>query len=215
MPAEELDEMLSVSKRIAEAVEAYPPEVRQAAYTDLMTAWRGGSVMGAQPAEPSAESRDDRATHVDESPGSNSPRSRAKAARPVKAAKATKVAGQRRATTKKQFTPDRHIDFWPSGKQSWEELIKAKEPATIDQKNLVAVYWFEQVCGLSEIGTSQVLAAYKAADWPEPSQPDNSLQATASREHWLDTKNMAEIRTTPTGRNVVDHRMPLPKKGKK
>lgn len=105
----------------------------------------------------------------------------------------------------------RDIDFRPEGKQSFKALVSEKEPKTIDQKNTIAVYWLEQIAGIEEIGVGQVLAAYKECDWREPSDPANALQATASREHWLDTKSMKAIVTTPSGRNQVKHDMPLKK----
>jgi hypothetical protein len=100
------------------------------------------------------------------------------------------------------------------GKQSLPDLANASKPRTIDQKNLVAVYWYEQVAGLPDINVGKVLAAYKQMDWNEPSHPDTALQATASREGWIDTRNMKAIVTTPSGRNMIKS-MPVAKKATK
>ena len=64
------------------------------------------------------------------------------------------------------------------------------------------------------ITTAHVLAVYSECDWREPSYPDNSLQVTASRERWIDTKDMQSIVTTPSGRNKI-REMPIIKKTKK
>ncbi|MFH8221395.1 hypothetical protein ACH4C2_18420 [Streptomyces sp. NPDC018057] len=95
---------------------------------------------------------------------------------------------------------------------SFKEFIEEKQPATIDQKGLLAVYYFEQVLELDEIGVGHVMAAYKEAVWRNPRNPENALQVTSSRNHWLDTSNMRIIKTTQRGRDFVEHDMPAKKK---
>jgi hypothetical protein len=123
-------------------------------------------------------------------------------------------ATKRRRMASRKWEPVRDINFRPPDRQSFKELIAEKQPSSIDQKNIIAVWWLEQVAEINEIGVGHVLSAYKECDWREPSNPANALQITASREHWLDTKNMKSIRTTPSGRNLVQFDLPI-KKGKK
>lgn len=127
---------------------------------------------------------------------------------------APRVARRRKAGGRK-WEPVRDINFRPEGKQAFKDLVAEKAPTAIDHKNVLAVWWLEQVAGITDIGVGHVLAAYKECDWREPSTPTNALQVTASREHWIDTKDMKAISTTPSGRNFVQFDMPLAKKAKK
>jgi hypothetical protein len=116
-------------------------------------------------------------------------------------------SGSRRRRASKKPEPIRDLDFRPEGKQSFKEFEEEKHPKTIDQKNLTAVFWLEQIAEVPEISAGHVMAAYKERGWREPANPINALQATASRESWIDTKNMKAIVTTPSGRNKIKFEM--------
>jgi hypothetical protein len=107
---------------------------------------------------------------------------------------------------------ERDIDFRPEGKQSFKDFVIEKKPKSNDERNVVAVYYLERILEVPSITVGHVLAAYKEREWREPSDPANSLQVTASAKNWLNTANMAAVRTTPGGRNVVEHDMPLASK---
>jgi hypothetical protein len=124
----------------------------------------------------------------------------------------TTTTRRRRRPASTAVSADRDIDFRPAGKQSFRDFVAEKKPATNDERNLIAVYYLEQILGMSRIGASHVLAAYKDCNWREPASPVNSLQVTASRKNWLNTADITAIRTTPPGRNMVEHDMPLPAK---
>lgn len=196
----EFDRLIAAMPSIAEAVSKFPDEALRGKAFDLLIGAMGvaGPIL-----------RDGPPVEADPEPAESEARADAPAAVPELAAPAK---APRRKRGAKKWEPVRDIDFRPEGKQSFKALVAEKEPKTIDQKNAVAVYWLEQVAGIQEIGVGQVLAAYKECDWREPSDPANSLQATASREHWIDTKSMKAIATTPSGRNLVKHDMPLKQK---
>lgn len=147
---------------------------------------------GDDPAAPSSPTPDDAASAVPAPKAKRSPRKLAKG----------------------RVEPIRDLDFWPDGKQSLHEFTAQKQPTTIDQRNIVAVYYLEQILQIPGISTAHVLAVYSECDWREPSYPDNALQVTASRERWIDTKDMQNIVTTPSGRNKI-REMPIAKKTKK
>lgn len=202
MADDDFERLLAAMPKIAEAVQALPSELQQTAYGDLVAAFRGESATSAPPTGDVEDarvssSRDNQQVGPEEE--QTDPQRRP----------ARKTAA-RRSPTRKSWTPDRTIDFWPEGKQSFEDFAKEKQPQSIDQKNLVSVHWLEQVAELAEIGVSQVLAAYKSMDWHEPANAVNSLQVTASQKHWLETKDMKKIVTTPVGRNAIKS-MPLAK----
>lgn len=209
------DRLLDAMPRIAEAVNTFSSEKNQRAALDALVRAIGLTDAGAaaplaSPIHmPADEMGDDDAADV--SADLVTETSPAPAATPK--SNGTSASKRRRSPARK-WEPVRDINFRPADKQSFKDLVAEKLPATIDQKNIIAVWWLEQIAEIKEIGVGHVLAAYKECDWREPSYPDNALQVTASREHWLDTKNMKAILTTPSGRNVVQFDMPL-KKDKK
>jgi hypothetical protein len=44
--------------------------------------------------------------------------------------------------------------------------------------------------------------------WRVPADLANTLQYTASKDGWLDTKKMDDIKVTTIGENVVEHDLP-------
>lgn len=204
MAEDEFQRLLELMPKIADAVKALPPELQQSGYTDLVAAFRG-----AVPASTQAAGGAQSMGNVSSAPGEAEEPYDGEDA-PPRPTKTTRKVRARKASARKQWTPDRHLDFWPADKQPFKDFVEEKKPTTIDQKNLLAIHWFEQVAELEEISVGQVLAAYKLLDWHEPSDPENALQATASRTHWIDTKTMKKIATTPSGRNTVKS-MPIEK----
>jgi len=212
---DKFDRLLDSMPRIAEAVNTFSSEKNQRAALDALVRAIGingpevdvSADISAIPShQPASETVDDASAEVKTGVASETS---------LPAAETSKANGastsRRRRAPSRKWEPVRDINFRPADKQSFKDLVAEKQPATIDQKNIVAVWWLEQVAEFEEIGVGHVLAAYKECDWREPSKPDNSLQVTASREHWLDTKNMKAIATTPSGRNAVQFDMPLKK----
>jgi hypothetical protein len=202
---DKFDRLLGAMPRIVEAVNAFSSEKNQRAALDALVQAIGiaplTSTLASDPAAPDREpntSNGDLGALVDD-PGNEV---EAEVGSPT-----VKPSARRRRALKKA-EPVRDIDFRPEGKQAFKDLAEEKQPTTIDQKNLLAVFWLEQVASIQEIGVGHVMAAYKDRNWREPANPANSLQATASREHWIDTKNMKAIITTPSGRNEVNFEMP-------
>lgn len=208
------DRLLDEMPRIADAVNAFSSKKNQrAALSALVHAL---NLVDASSSMPPAGPRPTAREVANENTGAGSADLATNASPPKENTPEPNTAStsRRRRSPARKWEPVRDIDFRPADKQSFKDLVAEKQPATIDQKNVVALWWLEQIAEIQEIGVGHVLAAYKECDWREPSHPDNALQVTASREHWLDTKNMKAIATTPSGRNVVQHDMPLQKSKK-
>lgn len=208
------DRLIEAMPRIAEAVNAFSSEKNQRAALDALVRAIGITDAGAASAPPNsvqtpAGTTTDDAVQAPIGPASETSSDTAETPKPNGTS-----ASKRRRSPARKWEPVRDVNFRPADKESFKDLVAEKQPTTIDQKNILSVWWLEQIAEIKEIGVGHVLAAYKECDWREPSSPDNALQVTASRENWLDTKNMKAITTTPSGRNVVQHDMPL-KKGKK
>lgn len=205
------ERLLKAMPDIAEAVNAFSSEENQRAALDALV--RAMGVTGTAPtisptlAEPPKSEGNGNDSAGRSTEGVDNKIETGPPSGPPVTGGTARTAGRRRRPAKK-LEPVRDIDFRPEGKQSFKDLVEAKKPANIDQKNVLAVYWLEQVAEIPEIGVGHVMAAYKDRDWPEPTNPVNSLQATASRQHWIDTRNTKAIITTPGGRNQVKHEMP-------
>lgn len=120
----------------------------------------------------------------------------------------------RKPVAKKSIRGARDLDFRPEGKESLRDFVARKEPATNHERNLVAVFYVEQVLQLPDITAGDVLLVYKSCGWREPSDLGMELRKTASARKWLNTANSKAISTMAQGRNTVEHDMPI-KKAKK
>lgn len=128
------------------------------------------------------------------------------------AASSNQAAGGKRRTRKRAAVRPLDIDFHPEGKQSLRDLVTEKAPANNFEMNTVAVYYLQEILGVTAIETGHVVAAYIECGWRLPANPDNSVSVTASRRKWLDTSDRKAIRLTYPGRNLV--LLDLPKKAK-
>lgn len=198
------DRLLSEMPRIAEVVNQFTFEENQRAAFEALVRAIGVPAPPPSTAEPNLSVvpplPDDTATTPGFSPdnvGQQPP-----AVRPRRTRRSAPAA----------VSAERDIDFRLEGKQSFRDFVAEKKPKSNDERNVVAVYYLERVLEVPSITAGHVLAAYKERGWREPTAPANSLQVTASTKNWLNTANMAAVRTTPGGRNVVEHDMPLPSK---
>jgi hypothetical protein len=191
---DKFDELLAAMPTVAEAVNKFESaQVQELAFQALIRALEIG--------ETAANSTSARVQHV---PGSQAKEldNAGNGAPPANRRK-------RRRGSVAAVSADRSIDFRPSGKPSLREFVADKRPTSNPQRNVVAVYYLEQVLSLPSVSAGQVLAVYKECGWREPGSILNSLRVTASTKNWLDTSDSAAIRTTPSGRGVVEHDMPL------
>jgi hypothetical protein len=115
----------------------------------------------------------------------------------------------RKPAAKKSWSSIKDINFRPDGKQSLRDYAAEKDPGSLHEKNLMAVYYLDEIMGLPAIEVGHVLAAYEHCAWKSSRDPENSLQQTSSLKKWLDTANMKAIRVTHEGRNTVMYDMPV------
>ncbi|MGK8465508.1 hypothetical protein [Nocardia cyriacigeorgica] len=213
------DDLPEKMRLIADIVNGFDSEILQVRVFDLLAEHFASP--SKSPA-PDAEESGPPSTHSPvDSPAANDPVDEPRGVRTADDAQSTdsgryekkdeteKAGGRRHRKHGRRRDPVRNIDFRPDGQLSFRDFVAEKQPTTIDQKNVVAVHWLEYVAEIPDISVGHVLAAYKECSWREPANPDNALQVTASRFHWLDTHNMASIVVTPSGRNGVQYDMPI------
>lgn len=206
---DKFDRLLEAMPKIAESVNSFSSKDVQRSAFDALIAALGVKVhTTATPvvspngttAEPTAEATVVEPVPASEPTGNGSP---ATTKRP------------RKSSAKKVFPRVKDINFRPEGKVSLRDYAAAKVPETFDQKNLVLVRYLEEILELPGITVGHVLAAYDECGWRSPAIPDNSLMVTASQKLWLDTADTKAIKTTHSGRNVVQYDMPIVKDKKK
>lgn len=197
------DRMLNELPRIAEAVNAFSSEdVQKAAFAALVAALNlrigsSGSATSSAPTENGTHGGDGTAGSEKADPDAGSGPGKPKRTR---ASRVRKSSGS--------VTAAKGLNFWPDGKTSLPDFVAEKLPNTNYERNLVAVYYLEQILEITDISAAQVLAVFKQCGWPEPGDPRNALQVTASTKQWIDTKVSSDVKTTPSGRNMVEHTMP-------
>lgn len=208
------DRLLSEMPRISEAVNAFTSEKAQRiALRALVHAAGLAENSGAAPAALSVVTPivTEQVPQADDMNGPAEPDAGAgTAAKPNGRTKTT-----RKPSNKKNYPRVKDINFRPDGKPTLREFYAEKAPASFLEKNLTFVYYFEKYMEVEEITVAHVLAAYDEIPEKSPADPENSLTVTAHRKRWLDTANLKAIRTTHSGRNMVEYDMPVMKKDSK
>ncbi|MBS0535429.1 MAG: hypothetical protein JSR72_15330 [Proteobacteria bacterium] len=106
------------------------------------------------------------------------------------------------------------LDLRPKGKISFVEFIGQKRPKTNEDKYVVAVYYLEQILGVTAVTESHVATVFRLTqDWREPENLPAGLRMAASRKATIDTSDRNAIKTTPHGRNFVEHDLPASTEG--
>jgi hypothetical protein len=103
----------------------------------------------------------------------------------------------------------RDLSMRPSGKKSFVDFVKEKQPKTHQQKQAVIVAWLRDQGGVSTgITVDHVNTCYVEADWRRPANLSNALSVTAKVKGWLDTANLSDIKLTTRGEDEVKHNLP-------
>jgi hypothetical protein len=200
------DRLLTALPRIAESVNKFEsPAVQEHAFEALVRALGITEPIATTPPAPSNGSADSATGDMNGDAGG---------VEEIEATNGTPRRRRRRAASA-LVSAVRDIDLRPDGKQSFRDFAAEKQPSTKEERNIIAVYYLEQVLNLSEIKAGHVLAAYKECNWPEPNDMRHSLRVTSSRRHWLDTSDRTSIHTTAPGRNLVKHDLPRTPKATK
>ena len=132
------------------------------------------------------------------------------------------AAGSERGTTsakapaKRKAGPlslDKSLHLRPNGAESFADFAAAKAPKSINERNVVSVYWLTRIAGHNGATVEQVYTCYKHRAWRLPADLRNKLAVTASTKAWIDTSSMESITVTVGGENFVEHDLPSSAKG--
>jgi hypothetical protein len=100
------------------------------------------------------------------------------------------------------------LNLKPKGKSSLDQLVAQKLPKSNQHKCVVAVYYLKHEINVPSIAVDHVYTCFKHMKWRVPSSLANTMAYVASVHGWLDTRNMADIKMTTIGENLVEHDLP-------
>ena len=125
------------------------------------------------------------------------------------AAPRARLKRQRAPRSRSDVRVIKDLNLRPDGKPSFSDFATQKAPKTNEEKYAVAVYYLEQILGLSAVTDAHVSTVFRLTDgWREPKDVAAGLRKTAERKATIDTSDLDAIKTTPHGRNLVQHDLP-------
>lgn len=212
MAQAELDQLLDRMPAIAEAVEKFTSEAIQ---SQVLEALIGAFESGARSDddEVGTDGADSGDSQSDQAAGTANGTDPAPAAPVANGAtkRAARKSGGSRA--KQSFSIDKNLDMVRGGPKSLKDFASEKQPKTVLDKVLIAVYWLTRVLEGDQPATlDRVYTCFKHMEWPIPSDLANTAQQ-AGVKGWLDSRKRDDIKVVIGGENRVEHELPAePKK---
>ncbi|HJQ52712.1 MAG TPA: hypothetical protein VJ825_02605 [Gemmatimonadaceae bacterium] len=103
----------------------------------------------------------------------------------------------------------RDLDLTPAGKKSFADFIAEKQPQSNQDRYAAVVYYLEHELGLPAVTLDHVATVFRVTpNWKEPTNILSGITAAASRKGTIDTSSLNSLKTTPVGRNFVEHELP-------
>lgn len=104
----------------------------------------------------------------------------------------------------------RNLDLTPHDKLSFQQFIEEKQPKTNEDKYAVVIYYLEHVLELDAVTLDHVYTVFRMTPGrKEPTNIAGGISMAAARKATIDTSNFNDLKTTPRGRNFVEHELPL------
>ena len=209
MSEDRLDNLLKRMPEIAAAENSFTSEViQEAAFAALISAY-GVTLTGFSS---SSEGKKEETKEPDTPNGASALVDEGLNSRPSQNKRAKRSSGG----SKDSFKFLRDLDLRPQGKKSFSDFAAEKNPISNEDKYAVAVYYLQHILEISEINADHVGTIFRLTEgWREPSDVKAALRVASARKGTIDTSNPLAIRTTPHGRNFVEHDLPAPTKTKK
>jgi hypothetical protein len=89
-----------------------------------------------------------------------------------------------------------------------KQFYLAKNPQSALERNVVFVYFLQQISKITKIATGHIYTCYKDLNIKPPIKLRQSLADTASKKGWLYTGSMNDIKITLKGEGFVEHELP-------
>ncbi len=98
------------------------------------------------------------------------------------------------------------FDFNPANQKSLKEYFNEFEPKTNYERNLIFVYYLQEILSINNISTDHIYSCYRTLGLKIPSFPQ-TLVDTNTHKGWLATSDTNDIKVTRTGMNYILHEM--------
>lgn len=109
----------------------------------------------------------------------------------------------------------KNLDLAPTGKKPFPDFIKEKQPKSNEDKYAVVVYYLQHELEVDPVTLDHIATVFRLAPgWKEPKNVQSGVTTAASRKGTIDSKDFDDIKTTPHGRNFVEHELPPKQKAK-
>jgi hypothetical protein len=185
MAENELNDLMKRMGEIAKAVNAFKSEaVQQTAFAALIDAFNGSDARDDTLGETAGESK----------------KADGKKAAPVKS---------KTGTSKGKTKVDSEVNLRPQGKKSFVDFIAEKKPSSNQDKFAVVVFYLEQIAQIPAVSLAHIGFVFRVTPgWREPANLDVAVRVAATRKATIDVSDANDIKTTPQGRNFVEHDLP-------
>ena len=94
------------------------------------------------------------------------------------------------------------------GRPSLVEYMDAKFPITNEERNLVFLYYLENMVSLKTVTIDHIYTCYRAAKIRAPLDLDGSLQSTIKQRHWIKMAKSGKLSVTSAGKTYVENQLP-------
>jgi hypothetical protein len=99
-----------------------------------------------------------------------------------------------------------------SDHSSLVEFMDSKLPITNEERNLVFLYYLQQILKVKPITLDHIYTCYRAAKIRAPLNLENSLKQTAEQRGWIKTASNGSMTLTPEGKLYAEKQLPKKKK---
>jgi len=124
-----------------------------------------------------------------------------------KASAKTKGPGK----NKESYSILKDLNLRGNGGQSFKDFYDEKKPKTATEFNSVAVYYLTDTLKLTGITPNHIYTCYKEVKQRTPEAFVQSLRDTASKNGYIDTADINNIKIPLRGKNFVEHDLPKKK----
>ena len=122
-----------------------------------------------------------------------------------------KPSGKSSKKSSDSVTLLKDLDLRKKGEKSFKDFYEEKKPGAANEFNSVAVYYLSEILELSGITPSHVFTCYKEVTKRPPEAFIQSLRDTASKNGYIDTADINNIKIPFRGKNFVEHDLPKQK----
>jgi hypothetical protein len=94
------------------------------------------------------------------------------------------------------------------GRPSLVEYMDAKFPITNEERNLVFLYYLENMVNLKTVTIDHIYTCYRAVKIRAPLDLNGSLQSTIEQRHWIKMTKSGKLSVTSAGKAYVENQLP-------